>query len=138
MYQGYTSNSTLNVATNTPAVTVKLNYNTVNGYAPENIPVIQPYGFCSLAPQKAWCIYNSLGNGYYGAYVSGYTNTQIEGSNLSGLVSGESATFNSSNFTRQLKLNGVFDVFTGSIAKITTAAINGENTNQILIDLCAE
>ncbi len=138
MYQGYTTTSTINVNNGSPAVSVTLNYNTVNGYAISNIPVIQPYGFCSLAPDNAWCIYDSLGNGYYGSYVSGYTNLQNADSNLTSLVSGESATFNSTGFTRQLKLDGAFDVFTGAIDQITTAAINGENTNQILVDLCSE
>ena len=138
MYQGYTNYSQLNLGTNTPGISSHLNYNTITGYAIADIPVIQPYGICSLAPAGAWCIYNSLGNGYNGTYISGYTNPQPADSNLSGLVAGESATYNSSNFTRQLKLDGVLDVFTGAIAKITTAAINGTNTNQVLIDLCAE
>ncbi len=138
MYSGYTTTSTLNINNGSAAVTMNLNYNTIDGYTLQSVPIIQPYGFTSLPPDNTSCIYNSLGEGFKGTYVSGNLNHQGSNSNLSGMVAGESATWNATNFTRQLKTTGVFDIFTGLSAKITTAALNGTNTNKILIDLCAE
>jgi phage gp45-like len=137
-FNGYITKSQLNLGTGNPVVSCTLNYNTLDGYAVDNMPLIQPYGYTSLPPDNTSCTYTSSGNGYYDAFVSGFTNQQADTSNLDGLVAGESATWNSTNFTRQLKLGGAFDCFTGAMAKITTAAINGGNTNKVLIDLCAE
>jgi len=138
MYDGYTYNAQLNLNGNQPLVTATLAKNLVNGEFAPNVPLVQPYGFCGVPPDNISCDYSSLGSGFYGIYVNGYTVRHASNSNLSGLTKGESATWNSTNFTRQLKLTGAFDIFTGAIDKITTAAINGGNTNQVLIDLCAE
>lgn len=138
MYDGYTHSAQLNLNDNQPIVTVTLVKNNINGEYVPNVPLIQPYGFCSIPMDNISCDYSSLGSGFYGVYVNGYAVRQGDTSNLSGMIKGETATYNSTNFTRQLKQNGAFDVFTGAIDKITTAAINGGNTNQILIDLCAE
>jgi phage gp45-like len=138
MFKGFTTNMRLNLGQSSPCILGTLNYDNISNYRLESIPVSQPYGYCGIAPDGEDVFYNSLGNNFDTAYISGYWNTQQSNSNLSELTTGETATFNSTGFTRQLKLDGAYDIFTGATQKIKTKVINGENTNQILIDILDE
>jgi hypothetical protein len=138
MFAGYTKNMIITLGQSTPLLLGELNYNNINNYSLNNIPVSQPYGYCGIAPDGEFAFYNSLGDNFDTSYVSGYWNIQKADSNLSEMVKGETATFNSTNFTRQLKLDGAYDIFTGATQKIKTKVINGNNTNEILIDILDE
>jgi phage gp45-like len=120
------------------AVTVSVNYNTIDGYVKPDVPILSPYGFISMPDDNANSIY--LGTSAYNAIgVVGYTNSLAKNSNMSGMVKGESGIFSKNNFTLKAKLNALISTFTNdSNTTITTTLPISENIVKILIDIINE
>jgi len=136
IYAGYTTNGTLNYAPS-PAVTVTVNYSTVNGYA-KSVPVPTPYGYIAIPDDNSTCIYNGMGD-FNASAVTGYTNQLSEDRNVAGLLKGEVALLSKGNYTFQIKNDKLYMVFTNAAMDVvsTRVAID-ENVNTLSIDTIAE
>lgn len=142
LYSGYTYAASLNYngeeITGTPAITMTLAYNTISGYAPQDVPTVFPYGFLSVPDDNQACIYSGSG-GFFASCVLGYFNNIPQNSNMQSLQKGESGIFSKGNFTLQAKLNALQTIFTNSSQEVVNSPLPiGVNVTQILIDLIAE
>lgn len=145
LYNGYTTNAVLNYTSDAdgtkPAVTVTVNYNTINGFT-KNIPVLMPYGFLSIPDDSKTCGYNGVGN-FNASMVTGYTNQLAKTSNIGAgtqpLAKGESCLFSKGNYVFKVKNDRLWVTFTNeSNTLIETRVAIDENVNIILIDTIAE
>ncbi len=138
-YNGYTINAIYNATSdsNYPAVTVTVNYNTINGYVKTSIPIISPYGFISVPMDNQSCAYTGVGQ-FNAATVIGYTNSQPP-SNVPTLAKGESCMFSNGNYVFSVQNKQLYVTFTNdNYEVINTRATIDENVNTILIDTIAE
>jgi hypothetical protein len=141
-YNCYTFSPKLNFTpsenSTSAAVTVSVNYNTIDGYVKSDVPILSPYGFISMPDDNANGIY--LGTSAYNAIgIAGYTNSLPKDSNMSEMVKGESGIFSAGNFTLKAKLDALISTFTNNAdAVITTILPISENIVLILIDIMKE
>jgi hypothetical protein len=142
IYQGSSFNALLNynntANSSAPAVTVTLNYNTLNNIVRENTPVVSPYGYIGIPDDNTGCAYAGTG-GFYSRAVIGYLNNLNSNSNISDIIKGEIAIVSKGNYAFKIKNDKLFITFTnGSEAVIDTRVTIDENVNTILIDTIAE
>lgn len=140
IYNGYTTSATFNSnsSDNTyPAVTLTVNYSTINGYVKTSVPVITPYGFVSVPIDNKTCSYAGVGQ-FNAAVVLGYTNTQPPSNVPTTLGPGEVSLFSHGNYTFSIQNDKLHIAFTNSNGTFNTRVTNDENVNIVLIDVIAE
>lgn len=142
IYNGNTFGATLNfIATvNSPytAVTTSVNYNTIDGFVKQNVPILTPYGVITVPPDNENCAYIGT-SAFLATAIIGYTNSLDGNSNASDLIKGELGLLSAGNFAIKAKLAALQSTFTNSAnATITTTLAISENIVLVLIDIMKE
>jgi phage gp45-like len=96
-------------------------------------PVVAPYGFASMPDQNYTAVVGSLGIRSQAPVVLGYTNAVKSTSPLQ-QVAGETALYNSTNFSFEVKLTELRARFNGISCKI----VNGNADQKLLSDIFNE
>lgn len=140
IFNGYSVNATYN-GVDQPTywtITATLNYNTIDGYVKENVPILSPYGYISIPDDNSNCSYVGVGQ-YNAAAINGYSNQQPSTSNVPILQKGEVCLVSKGNYAFSIKNNQLYVTFTNSNAVVVNTRITiDENVNTILIDTIAE